>query len=146
MTMGLAIGDLVVLLVRHQSHAEVDNGAFEPLDPASTRRMDFSDTVALPGFAGAEGERLPIRDDGEPALTMPGSEALHVGDVSTGYSVVRTDLLIRWIDDWRTWANGHTHTYHPGTLPLAATTSPFQTAPPVPSEASLQTVRIEVDK
>jgi hypothetical protein len=92
LTWGLAAGDRAVAVFRTVSHDEVDSGAECPVTPASLRRWSWADVWVEPGGAVPE-DPAPARTDGQPALTMPSGEALHVGDANASHELVRNDLL-----------------------------------------------------
>lgn len=143
LTMGLEVGDLVLLLVRHRSHDEIDGGEPGPVQPVSTRRMNYADAVALPGFVPPDTgmDSGAFRADGQPVLAMPPGEAAHVGASTANLVLVREDLLSSFLSTLKAWIDGHTHT--------GVTTGPGVSGIPVvplsPSAGAISSDRIKVD-
>ncbi len=130
LTFGLKAGDLVTLLVRHRSHDEVDDGSTTPAAPASLRRLDFSDAVAIPGFTAPGGTALgsaKARSDGAPVLFMAGSDIFYIGDGNAAIKLARADLVESWMDAVKNYIAALT-------LPVAgAVAGPPLPAPPFPT-------------
>ncbi len=126
LTFGLEAGDLAIGLYRHRSHDEVDGGADGPLLPASTRRVDLSDLVVLPGFFPPSGgyPSSGIRSDGQPVMPLPSGEAIHVGDSNATFALVRWDLLESYLDAIKAKYDAHVHGY-------VLSGAPTPTTPPV---------------
>ena len=83
------VGDIGMALIRDRSHDEVDGGnapASGSLEPASTRRWDWSDAVFLP-VSVVPGELSSIRDDGQPVLDLDAGVPLRVGDKDASSAV-----------------------------------------------------------
>lgn len=139
LTMGLAVGDEVIALVRDRSHDEVDAGEPGPVVPVSTRRFSPADVVILPGYVRpAEGAPAgSYRTDGAPVLALPGGEALHVGAGTATFVLVRHDLLKAWLDTVKLWLDTHTHAHFMG-----PTLTPVA---PSPTVADTSSPRIKVD-
>ena len=133
-------GDLVVLLIRSGSHDEVDGGSTTPGVPASARRMDLSDAIALPLYS-APGAPPTAPSNGQPWLTLGSGEALHVGGAT--YTLVRSDKLADLWGDLELWLASHTHTGV--TTGPGVSGTPSLPAPPGASIALLQSSRIKVD-
>lgn len=142
LTMGLDEGDEVIALVRHRSHDEIDNGEPGPVQPVSTRRMSYSDVVLLPGYVRpADGrDAASYRSDGQPVLSMPGGEALHVGASTATFVLVRADLLDSFLGTLKTWLDTHTH----GGVTTGGGITGIP-APLSPSASDLSSDRIKVD-
>lgn len=140
---GLSPGDLCLGLYRHRSHDEIDNGDEGPLVPESTRRLDMADIIVVGAFVSpASGlDSSQYRQDGQPVLAMPEVSALHVGDSSSQYVLVRHDLLRNYLFQVRIWMAGHVHNLD---LPNVVTFMPLTIPPPLPSDMS--SARIKVDK
>lgn len=109
LTMGLAKGDLVLLVIRHISHDEVDGGASKPLTPALARRLDMADAVALPVFVAPGGGQG--RSDGQPALVMLGGEALHVGASTADRALALAQETKAHLDALQAAHDAHTHMF-----------------------------------
>lgn len=133
-------GDLVLLLIRTGSHDEVDGGSTTPGVPASARRMDLSDAIALPLYS-APGDPPTAPSNGQPWLTLGSGEALHVGGAT--YTLVRSDKLADLWGDLELWLASHTHTGV--TTGPGVSGTPSLPAPPGASIALLQSSRIKVD-
>ncbi len=93
LTFGLEDGDTVLLIPRHRSHQEIDNGALPPVTPQNSERMQLSESVAIPGYVpsnpGQDSDHF--RSDGQPVLYMDAGEALHVGVASASTDLSRDD-------------------------------------------------------
>lgn len=111
LTFGLEAGDLAIGLYRHRSHDEIDGGADGPILPASTRRVDLSDLVVLPGFFPPSGgyPSSGIRSDGQPVMPLPSGESVHVGNANATFALVRWDQLQTYLQNFVTLYNAHVH-------------------------------------
>jgi len=140
---GLSPGDLCLGLYRHRSHDEIDNGDEGPLVPESTRRLDMADIIVIGTFTPpANGlDSSQYRTDGQPVLAMPEVSALHVGDSSAQYVLVRHDLLRSYLFQIQIWLANHIHNLD---LEHGATFKP--TIPPPTVPADMSSPRIKVDK
>lgn len=103
LTMGVEVGDRVLLVVRHRSHQEVDDGAQPPISPQDGRRMSLSEVVAIPGYTTVNPAppSSSYRTDGQPVLYMGASESLHLGIGTANIDVPRDDLAQQqWTKIW----------------------------------------------
>ncbi len=147
LTMGLREGDFVLVLYRHRSHDEVDDGKAVPGVPASCRRMNPSDVVAVPGFVAPETglDAKFWRPDGQPVLGMPDDEAFHVGDSQAAFFIARADLVLPELQAIHGAVSGHEHLYtfplHPAVGPQVSTAG----GPVFAAPSSVATDRIKVD-
>jgi len=134
-TSGLRRGDLVIGLYRHRSHDELDGGSNGPLSPQSTRRVSESDIIVLGGYiVPVKGlDPSQYRTDGQPVLSLPGTDAFHVGASTATYYLVRSDELAQFMGQAVPptgligWAVSHTH---PVAGPNTGIPNP---TPPVPA-------------
>jgi hypothetical protein len=81
LTFPIAVGDLVTLIIRDTSHAEVDKGTqVYPATPASRVRWSPSDAVALPGYTT---DRAPLpssaSSSADPVLYLPNGVEFRIG-------------------------------------------------------------------
>lgn len=139
-TFGLDENDLVTLLVRHRSHDEVDDGSTTPAAPASLRRLDFSDAVAIPGFVAPGGTALgsaKARSDGRPVLFMSGDDIFYIGSGNAAIELVRVDKIKAYLDNLKIWLDTLT-------LPVSGPTAgpAVVPSPTVPTDLASTKVRV----
>lgn len=155
LTMGVEVGDRVLLVVRHRSHQEVDDGAEPPISPQDGRRMALSEVVAIPGYTTANPAPSSdsYRSDGQPVLYMDTGEALHLAVSTASIALARADRVQQQLDDLKTYLDAHTHAYA-GLAPTVPglTTPPSSTPgtgiPPdlSPTPPTVASTRIQVDE
>ena len=140
LTFGLEPGDQALGLYRHRSHDEIDGGASGPILPQSTRRIDQSDLIVLPGFFPPSGgyPSSAIRSDGQPVMALPGGESVYVGSSTAAFALVRWDQLQLYIQDMVTLFNAH---IHPVSGPNTGTPSL-----PAPNPGDLSSDAFKVDR
>ncbi len=149
LTWGLEEGDRAVAVFRTVSHDEVDSGAACPVTPASLRRWSWADVWVEPCGAVPE-DPAPARSDGQPALTMPAGEALHVGATGATHTLARADSVQARLARLEAWMTLHTH---PVAGALASPITPpaylGTFTPPTPGPATtvegIETDRVKVD-
>lgn len=134
LTFGLEEGDPVLLIARHRSHQEVDQGAEGPVSPANCQRMALSEGIALPGYV-PPGQGQPDahqREDGQPVLYMDAGEALHIAVSTASIALARADQVQQQFNDLKAWADAHYHAFTG-----VAVGSPAITTPPALSPTGL---------
>lgn len=149
LTWGMAAGDRAVAVFRTVSHDEVDSGADCPVTPASLRRWSWADVWVEPGGAVPE-DPAPARTDGQPTLTMPGGEALHVGATGASHTLARADNVQARLARLEAWMTLHTHPVagavaSPITPPAYTGAFALPTPGPATTVAGIQTDRVKVD-
>lgn len=139
LSMGLEVGETALAVVRHRSHDEVDAGSVGSVNPASTRRMNYSDAIVIPGYFAPDDGRdaSQFRSDGQPVLAMPGGEAVHIGASTATYALVRWDLLDAYLKSLKTAYDAHVHPVPGGTSGAPAN--------PAPTVTDMSTTRVKVD-
>lgn len=137
---GLQAGDYCMGLYRHRSHDEIDHGDIGPLTPAGSRRMDLSDLIVFGNFvAPATGlDPSQYRNDNQPVLAMPALSALHVGDSSASFYLVKEDVLTNYLTALKAWAE----TQIQAAWAQAGGAPPIPPGPVIPD---LKSTRIKVD-
>lgn len=139
-TFGFDAGDEVMLLVRHQSHDEIDSNARADsngtVSPKLKRRLDLSDGIVVAGFErpGADRNTDHYREDGQLVIYMASGEKAHVGASDADKALALAEKVDARLEDLRQVVNdhaqalssvgGHTHTWS-GTG--SGTTSPPST-------------------
>lgn len=94
LTYGLDEGDRLLLLWRHRSHDEVDSGTEAlPINPASSRRLNPLDVVALPFAVPGAKTAAQRRADGQPVIYLDAGDALHAGAATAALKLSRDDRV-----------------------------------------------------
>lgn len=112
LTFPIAVGDLVTLIIRDTSHAEVDKGTdVYPATPASRTRWSPSDAVALPGYTT---DRAPLpssaSSSADPVLYLPNGVEFRIGVAAANEALALARLVKQELDAISTAWSGHTHT------------------------------------
>lgn len=142
LTFGLERDDTVLLVARHRSHAEVDNGANTPVSPQSSARMQLSEMVAIPGYTPENPGQADahFRADGQPVLYMDAGEALHLAIANADRALARADLVEQRLTAIINAFNSHTHTGV--TTGMGSSGAP---AAPITGSNDVASSRIKVD-
>jgi len=111
LTFPIAVGDLVTLIIRDTSHAEVDKGTdVYPATPASRTRWSPSDAVALPGYTT---DRAPLpssaSSSADPVLYLPNGVEFRIGVAAANEALALARLVKQELDAISTAFSGHTH-------------------------------------
>lgn len=144
-TFGLDADDRVLMVVRHRSHDEVDGGTEAlPVTPQANRRMNYADSVALPGYVPPEIGRpsAHVRSDGQLVVYMGSSEAMHVGDSMAAIALARADRTDAQLEEIRNLLKSWTTVPNDGGLALQTMAKGMW----LTSSPTTATDRVKVDK
>lgn len=145
LTWGLVAGDRVTLLVRSQSHDEVDDGRPVPVTPALGRRHSLADAVVQVGYTTPGTlDSDAYRNDGQPVLSYGSGEALHLGASTADKALALAYKVRDELDKIDAAFSSHTHqvTYNSGTAgPLTTATAGGPTYTP----ADVDSTRVKTD-
>jgi hypothetical protein len=130
LTFPIAAGNLVTVLIRDTSHAEVDAGVdVYPTTPAARARWSPADAVALPGYTT---DRDPLPSTATSAtdvvVYMPNGVELRIGGSGAAEALALARLVKQELDAISSAFSGHTHALPP----LIAGTFPVTAPPPIP--------------
>lgn len=110
-TFPIAVGDLVTLVIRDTSHAEVDAGTdVYPTTPAARQRWSPADAVAFPGYT-TDRDPYPAAatSDTDAVLYMPNGVELRIGAAAANEALALARLVKAELDEIQAAFSGHTH-------------------------------------
>ncbi len=146
LTFPIAVGDLVTLILRDTSHAEVDAGTQTyPTTPASRVRWSPSDAVALPGYTT---DRSPLPSSAtsasDPVLYLPNGVEFRIGNATAIEALALARRVKEELDAISAAYSLHTH--GSGTLAISGGSIVGATAPgPQYTPASVASTRVFTD-
>ena len=109
-TFPLEAGDPVVLVMRHRSHEEVDNGAQPPITPQRSDRMAVDNAVAFPGFVPPATGQVTAHRRADAMVIYIDTTPLYIGDSTAAEALALASAVDARLNAIQNGFNTHTHT------------------------------------